>query len=303
MGDILKPFSELNYINQVYIQLKDIQLEKSIGFYLPKTNLVTNDPTYRTVNGLKYPSFSIDQNELQFWVIGNFGPNIYYNLSFGGNTVHELVRDVGLLNQLVPHKYYILGPGSRVGFLFQGPVISGFINFTTMHYDNGVDGDQYPEEDLAKIIISNKVVVPKKLPTSGFPKLIDYTKVNISNERYIVFSEKFKDNLFFINGKLYDPDRIDFKVKLGDIEKWTIYTDAPANHYFHIHQVDFQVVEFNNTKLPFVGYQDNCQLPFYANTTIIIPFTNPVIVGKFVMHCHIIGHEDRGMMSNIVVVN
>jgi Multicopper oxidase len=59
---------------------------------------------------------------------------------------------------------------------------------------------------------------------------------------------------------------------------------------------------------PFTGYQDTVSLPIATNkgpgeVKIRIPFTNPLIVGKFVYHCHIVQHADQGMMANIKVVN
>jgi len=65
------------------------------------------------------------------------------------------------------------------------------------------------------------------------------------------------------------------------------------------------VTEINGEAKPFTGYQDVVTLPAATDSPsvvkVIIPFTNPVIVGKFVYHCHIIQHEDQGMMSTIIV--
>ena len=93
---------------------------------------------------------------------------------------------------------------------------------------------------------------------------------------------------------------------LGDIEEWTIVNTAEEAHVFHIHQLDFQVTEIDGVTKPFTGYQDVVTLPPATDdgpsmVTVIIPFTNPVIVGKFVYHCHIIQHEDQGMMATILV--
>ena len=79
---------------------------------------------------------------------------------------------------------------------------------------------------------------------------------------------------------------------------------------FHIHQTDFQVTEIDGAAQPFTGYQDTVSLPFAeeegqarpGEVKVIIPFTNPVIVGEFVYHCHIVQHADQGMMANIEVV-
>jgi hypothetical protein len=89
------------------------------------------------------------------------------------------------------------------------------------------------------------------------------------------------------------------------------FTVAPAEvdvAVFHIHQTDFQVVEVNGRRQPFTGYQDTVSLPLAkrgrpGEVKIIVPFTNPVSVGKFVYHCHIVQHADTGMMANLELVD
>jgi FtsP/CotA-like multicopper oxidase with cupredoxin domain len=86
------------------------------------------------------------------------------------------------------------------------------------------------------------------------------------------------------------------------MEEWTLVNEAKEAHVFHIHQLDYQVVEANGRPVPFNGYDDVINLPAKSTTKIIIPFTEPYLLGKFVYHCHILAHEDRGMMQVIEVV-
>jgi FtsP/CotA-like multicopper oxidase with cupredoxin domain len=116
------------------------------------------------------------------------------------------------------------------------------------------------------------------------------------------------DNDFLINGRTYDHHCVETVVTLGDTEEWTIENTSREAHVFHIHQVDFQVIEVNGVAQPFTGYQDTVNLPPATRSgpsvvKVIIPFTNPVIVGEFVYHCHIVQHADLGMMANIAVVD
>jgi FtsP/CotA-like multicopper oxidase with cupredoxin domain len=133
--------------------------------------------------------------------------------------------------------------------------------------------------------------------------------------RVITFADatdsKNPDEQFTINDNFYDHNRIDTTVTLGTTEKWTLRNTSHELHVFHIHQTEFQVVEINGELQPFTGYQDTVNLPFATRkngklvpgeVTVIIPFTNPVILGEFVYHCHIVQHADQGMMANIQVV-
>ena len=99
----------------------------------------------------------------------------------------------------------------------------------------------------------------------------------------------------------FDPNRIDTRVKLGAVEEWTIRNESDELHDFHIHQGRFQLVEVNGKPQPLDGYYDTVNLPLRGEIKVIIPFTDSSMVGKFVYHCHLLAHEDKGMMATIEV--
>jgi suppressor of ftsI len=91
------------------------------------------------------------------------------------------------------------------------------------------------------------------------------------------------------------------RVPLGNIEEWTIRNDSDDLHVFHIHQIGFQVVEVNGKPVPFTGYVDNVLVPERGEVKLLMPFTSRLILGRFMFHCHVLRHEDNGMMANIEV--
>ena len=131
----------------------------------------------------------------------------------------------------------------------------------------------------------------------------------------MIFSDTNDPNVFTIDGKSYDHSCVNTVIRLGDVERWRIQNTSPEAHVFHIHQLDYQVVAVDGAEAPFVGYQDTVSLPpakqdpanpdspygIPSTVEVIIPFTDPVIVGEFVYHCHIMQHADQGMMANILV--
>jgi suppressor of ftsI len=176
----------------------------------------------------------------------------------------------------------------------------GIYALRTLYFDQGADGDQYPEVILATLISAGLPEAPIPLPTAAqFPPVEDLRTQPIAARRTFVFSENPQTNAFFINGKQFDEHRIDTTVQLGTVEEWTIENVANEEHVFHMHQLDFQVAEIDGQPIAFVGRQDVVNLPVQSTVKILIPFTNPVIVGKFVYHCHIVSHEDNGMMAVI----
>ena len=114
----------------------------------------------------------------------------------------------------------------------------------------------------------------------------------------MTFSENAAGTKLFINGKIFSHHRIDEQVKLGAVEEWTIRNVSGEQHPFHIHQGDFQVTKINGKPVPARGLQDTVPLPQHGTVTMRMHFK---IAGTFVFHCHILAHEDAGMMAVVRV--
>jgi suppressor of ftsI len=306
IGDVLAPFPSLEGIPERVILLKDLKTKD--GF--PVEDPDPSGPTKRTINGLFKPRLEMRPGQLEFWRIGNQSSNIFYKLSLGGQRFYIIATDGVLQNRAVETQTLLLPPGSRLEVLVYGPP-NGTYQLQDAAFNTGPAGDQYPGQLLMTVVskgspVGHPIPIP---PPSAFPKLPDLRKATINQHRTIVFADTADPDLFYINGKPYSPDCVDTVAKLGDVEEWTIQNTAQEAHVFHIHQLDFQVTEINGKPAPFVGYHDVVTLPAAASEVdpsvvkVIIPFTDPVILGEFVYHCHIIQHEDQGMMSNILVID
>ena len=245
------------------------------------------------------PTISIRPGETQLWRIGNVGADIFYRLKLDGHPLYEVARDGNRHNRIVPRQEIVLPPSARVEVLVQGGAV-GVYQLRTLGYDTGPAGDQYPEVVLATLVSDGEAVDRVTLP-ERLPPVDDLRTRTPTARRTIVFSESDDGNTFFIDGREFDPDRIDTRTRVGAIEEWTIRNNSDEQHVFHIHQVDFQVVSINGREQPFIGYQDTEITPVRGEITIRIPFTNPLIAGKFIYHCHIMNHEDNGMMATILV--
>jgi suppressor of ftsI len=130
---------------------------------------------------------------------------------------------------------------------------------------------------------------------------------SITRRRTLVFSRTEDRQRFFINGLLFDEGRTDVSIKLGAIEEWTRRNEDNQLHNFHIHQTDFLVTEVNGNRVTMDSLRDTFTLPPAkdgkpSEVKVVIPFTDPTIVGRFVFHCHVVKHEDKGMMQTIEVV-
>jgi FtsP/CotA-like multicopper oxidase with cupredoxin domain len=137
------------------------------------------------------------------------------------------------------------------------------------------------------------------LPTTVFPWQ-DLAEVPIARQRTVTFQMNSTDPYFAIDSKAFDPDRVDQVVTLGSTEEWVIRNESNEFHPFHIHVNDFQVMSVNGEPMP-VNRNDTYSLP--PNGEIVIRTQFLDFTGKFVYHCHILAHEDFGMMGVVEVVD
>jgi len=290
---LLDPFPELRHVNERLLLLKDAQIgggqivHRGIG-----------DDAVRTVNGMLNPTITIRPGETELWRIGNVGADLYYLLTLDGHRFYEVARDGHRLARLVPKQQLLVEPGAREEVLVQaaGP---GTYALRTAAFNTGPQGNQYPGALLATVHVAGPAVTPIALPEQLLP--VADLRGAVTGRRTIVFSETEDGDTLFIDGRTFDPGRTDTRVKLGAVEEWTIRNESDELHDFHIHQTRFQVTEVDGVPQPFVGYQDIVNVPVRGAVKVIIPFTDPVIVGRFVYHCHLLAHEDKGMMATIEV--
>ena len=290
---LLDPFPELGAVGERLLLLKDVQIRSG-----RVAHLGIGEGALRTVNGVVNPTIVLRPGETELWRIGNLGADLYYRLTLDGHRFYEVARDGSRLTHLVPKAELVLEPGSREEVLVQaaGP---GTYTLRTAGFDTGPAGNRYPGAMLATVRVEGAAVPPLALPERVLP--VADLRHRMTGRRTIVFSESADGDTFFVDRRTFDPNRIDTRVRLGAIEEWTIRNESDELHDFHIHQTHFQVTEVNGAVQPFVGYQDIVNLPIRGAVKVIVPFTDPEIVGKFVYHCHLLSHEDRGMMATIAV--
>ncbi|MEV1174233.1 multicopper oxidase family protein [Nonomuraea sp. NPDC049784] len=285
----------LRHVTERLIALKDFQVHAGA---IPTANIDSNAPTTRTVNGLVDPIMNIRPGETQLWRLANIGADIAYNVQLQGVRFYVVAQDANPVDRVWSAKTLFMPPGSRFDVLVQGPP-AGRSRLITTAYSTGPAGDSYPEATLATLASSGDPTTPARLPAK-FAPIDDLSRDRIAQRRVITFSENDQGNEFYINGKPFDPNRIDVRAKLNTTEEWRVRNLANEQHTFHVHVNDFQLMSVNGRPYRFRGWQDTVQLPSRGEVVIRMRFRD--FTGKYPLHCHILNHEDRGMMANIEVL-
>jgi suppressor of ftsI len=291
--------ANLQGVTERVLALKDLQAVNGAAVV---KNLDSDAPTTRTVNGQVNPVLPIQPDETQLWRIANISADIWYKVRADGIDFKVVGQDGSPMAKVTDTTTLVLPPGKRYDVLVQGPK-AGTYRLRTLKFSTGPAGDDYPERQLATVTSAGTPVQPAKLPQGqNLPDLLrpDLGKETVDRKRTFTFSEK-GENKFFINNKQFNQNRVDARVRLGDLEEWTIKNRSGEQHPFHIHVDSFQVMKVNGKKIAAGGLQDTVALPVGGSVVIRIPFND--FTGKFPFHCHILHHEDHGMMALVEVVD
>jgi FtsP/CotA-like multicopper oxidase with cupredoxin domain len=115
----------------------------------------------------------------------------------------------------------------------------------------------------------------------------------------VTFTED--ENGFYINGRKFSADAAPMtSAQVGTYQHWRIVNASAELHPFHIHQVHFLAYAQNGLPLPDPAWLDTVNVPVAGSVDVILDFTDPAIKGMSLFHCHLLNHEDKGMMAKIL---
>jgi FtsP/CotA-like multicopper oxidase with cupredoxin domain len=291
--------ARLRGITEHTIALKDFQLHADT---VRTKNLHISSPTHRTVNGQTDPIIRIRPGETQLWRIANISANIYYVIHMDGYRFHVLARDGSPVRRVWSRGSLLVPAAARFDVLVQGGP-AGTTKLETLPYNTGPAGNQFPRATLATLVSAGRPVPTAQLPTDIAP-FEDLTDQPIAVRRTLVFSERGSGptERYLINGRTFNERRVDTRARLNTVEEWTIRNHSREEHTFHIHTNKFQLMSINGHPHHALNRQDTANLPAGTNGVIVIRIHFTDYTGKTVYHCHILNHEDGGMMGVLEIV-
>ena len=270
------------------------------------------------VNGASKPTLNATRPTLRLRLL-NASNARYYRLQLENHPLYLIATDGGFIGQPVALEELLLAPGERAEVLVRleregrfrllnlpydrGTMMHGMGGMGRMggmgNMGGGMKGNAPTDQMQALMtVVAPRNPRPLPLPSSldSVPTL-DVTKASVT--RRVVMTEQMMQARFFLNGKSFDPKRVDFTGRLGDLEIWELENRADMDHPFHLHTYPFQVISRNGRPEPFRAWKDTVNLRKNDVVRIAVPLTD--FTGITVYHCHVLEHEDRGMMGVLEV--
>ncbi|MCW3818288.1 multicopper oxidase family protein [Micromonospora sp. DR5-3] len=275
---------------EVPIMLTDVELDADgsliWGFPTDRNNVV--------VNGKVKPFFPVAARKYRFRILNATNEGTY-TLSLDKGQMWQIGSDGGLLPAPVARTSVTLSSGERADLV---------IDFTGLPIGTSVvlsDADKGP---VLRFDVGFTATDRSKLPLRlrPLPALPAATKQREVHLRFDFSSEEPRP---VINDQQFDPNRVDFTIKRGTTEIWTVYNDdveAGIAHNFHLHLTQFRVLSRTGTPMTpdDAGLKDTVRVP--AGTSVRLQATFTDYVGRYVYHCHFLEHSSIGMMAQMEIV-
>ena len=250
------------------------------------------------VNGQVMPTISIRSGETQRWRIVNGSAGRIYRIALSGHTFLHVGSDGGLFEKPIEVKDILVTTGERVELLVRGTDPPGTrAVLQNLPYDRYAPQTRPTDWDTTRALLTLQTTDEAPVTPVAIPAILrkitplDTTKVTAV--RTVVFSQGL------INGKTMDMARVDVSTTVGATEIWEIENIVGMDHPFHLHGFQFQVLDRDGVPEPYRSWKDMLNIPRHTSARIIVRYDD--YPGKWMFHCHILDHEDHGMMGVLEV--
>jgi len=246
------------------------------------------------VNGQIHPTVAIRSGEVQRWRLLNASSARYYRLSLPGHTFLQVGTDEGLFEHPVERSEILLAPAERAEVLVRGTGAPGSQSILqSLPYDRYILGYRPANWDKTLDLLTiqyapDPPITPPSIPATLRPvPALDPSRA--TEVRRIILRDAL------IGGRYFDPNRVDISAALNATEVWVIENQDEMDHPFHMHGFSFQVLDRDGVPEPFRAWKDTVNVRKKTTVRFIVEFKD--YPGKRMYHCHILDHEDYGMMS------
>jgi len=300
---------------------------KNPNSWLPGPNQLTVNYQPAIFPNASSPYINMTYGQPEFWRLVNASTQAFLSLQiFYGDTQQQfevLALDGVPLQSPIYETEIDLPPAGRAEFIIPGLPSGQQGVFLTNGFNTGPVGNPNNPQQLIKIFgtddakkLAHSAPPPAK-PPADRQRFAGLAAQQPTTTRQLYFSEQTVGSngptQYFITVQgqkphvfhMDDPPAI--VTNTGSVEDWNVENRSGEAHAFHIHQLHFLVEAINGVPVPNPDLQDTITIPNwsgngpYPSVTLRMDFRDPNIAGTFVFHCHILDHEDAGMMAKIQV--
>lgn len=250
------------------------------------------------VNGQVMPTVSIRPGEVQRWRVINASGARVYRFAIPGQTFLHVGSDGGLFERPLEVSDIVIANSERVELLVRGSGPPGSSRpVQSLPYDRYIPQTRPRDWNQPRDLFTLQVARGQPAPPVTIPptlrRIPPLDTLRATERRTVTFSQGM------INNRHFDFNRVDFTTKLGTTEIWKVENLVGMDHPFHLHGFQFQVIERNGRPEPYRAWKDAVNVRKQETVRFVVRFDN--FPGKWMFHCHILTHEDMGMMGILEV--
>ena len=270
------------------------------------------------VNGVHAPRVGAAAGTVERWRIVNASASRFYRLALDGHPLVRIGSDQGLFTKPETRDDLLLAPAERADLLIV-PTTAGRYRLRSLAYDRGRPQGGAGSGRSAPVVLATMDVTgtapaaaiptvlpgrPPTVPPADTTRLVDLAMAMVGTEGVTSMDDMphgphGMTDVFTINGKTFDPARIDVAPPLGSTQEWVIRNATTMDHPIHLHTWPFVITRRSDDVPIEPGWKDTVNVPAGEEVRIRIPFVDHA--GLSIYHCHILDHEDMGMMATVEV--
>ena len=255
------------------------------GRYAPYFRVATHRYRLRLLNGSNFTSYTFQLSD--------------------GRPFVQIGTGNGLLPRPVVRQTILLGPAQRADVIvdFHRELNKRVVLQTVARTDNTHGGTDTPTSQIMQFRVVRTATDSTHIPTTlqARPHL-DLPSRIAKTWNFNVAGNPSTGSYWTVNGKMFDPTRIDFTVRRGSTQIWRLNNKSTVTHYIHLHEERWRTVSRDGRRPPpwERGLEDTWKLDPGETVTVAARFTD--YTGKFMLHCHMLDHEDHGLMAQFKVL-
>ena len=268
----------------------------------PPDDAVTG--THVLVNGRYLPHLDVSATRYRLRLLNASGDSAYAFALSDGRPLVQIGTGSGFLPRPVARQQVLLGPAQRADVLVDFHGEEGRdVTLMSMPRTDGAVGTGTRTAPLMQFRVGrtapDRSLLPARLPA---PELVEAPDAVSRTWTFDLSGNARTGTAWTVDGRTFDPDRVDYEVPLGATQRWRLRNTSDVTHYVHIHLGQWRTLLRNGRRPPpwELGLEDTWRLDPGEVVEVASRFVD--YTGAFMIHCHMLDHEDHGMMARFDVV-